>query len=159
MDFCFRHSMPGRLRLSIPALGQSRRLGEACLAWLKAQDGVRSARINYDCASLVLEYDPAQEQRLLLLLGHFKSMSLAELKALSSRAASIGVRVSETRAEIRMVKVRVMANSRKSRPTISPMNSSGISTAISDTVNDTIVNPICSEPFNAASSGESPSSR
>ncbi|WP_245302369.1 heavy metal translocating P-type ATPase [Bradyrhizobium sp. LTSP885] len=83
--------MPGRLRLSIPALGQSRRLGEACLAWLKAQDGVRSARINYDCASLVLEYDPAQEQRLLLLLGHFKSMSLAELKALSSRAAQDAV--------------------------------------------------------------------
>ncbi|WP_245321905.1 heavy metal translocating P-type ATPase [Bradyrhizobium sp. LTSPM299] len=83
--------MPGRLRLSIPALGQSHQLGEACLAWLKAQDGVRSARINYDCASLVLEYDPAQEQRLLLLLGHFKSMSLAELKALSSRAAQDAV--------------------------------------------------------------------
>ncbi|WP_426437646.1 heavy metal translocating P-type ATPase [Bradyrhizobium genosp. P] len=87
MDFCFRHSMPGRLRLSIPALGHNRRLGEACLAWLKAQNGVRSVRINYDCASLVLEYDPAQEQRLLLLLGHFKNMSLAELKALSSRTA------------------------------------------------------------------------
>jgi Cu2+-exporting ATPase len=86
MDFCFRHSMPGRIRLSIPALGQNRGLGEACVAWLKAQEGVRSARINYDCASLVLEYDPAQEQRLLLLLGHFKSMSLRELKALSSRA-------------------------------------------------------------------------
>jgi len=86
MDFCFRHSMPGRLRLSIPALGQNRRLGEACLAWLKAQDGIASARINYDCASLVLEYNPRHEQRLLLLLEHFKTMSLADLKALSSHA-------------------------------------------------------------------------
>ncbi|MBR0799734.1 heavy metal translocating P-type ATPase [Bradyrhizobium jicamae] len=86
MDFCFRHSMPGRIRLSIPALGQNRRLGEACLAWLKTQEGIASARINYDCASLVLEYNLKHEQRLLLLLEHFKTMSLADLKALSSRA-------------------------------------------------------------------------
>ncbi len=38
------------------------------------------------------------------------------------------------------------------------MNSSGISTAISETVSDKIVKPICSEPFSAASSGEFPSS-
>ena len=43
-------------------------------------------------------------------------------------------------------------------PTMSPMNSSGISTAISETVSDRIVKPICSEPFSAASSGVSPSS-
>ncbi len=42
---------------------------------------------------------------------------------------------------------------------MSPMNSSGISTAISETVRETIVKPICADPFNAASSGESPSSR
>lgn len=87
MDFCFRHSMPGRIRLSIPALGHNRKLGEACLSWLRAQDGITSARINYDCASLVLEYDPAQEQRLRMLLEHFKRMSLRELKALASHAA------------------------------------------------------------------------
>jgi heavy metal translocating P-type ATPase len=86
MDFRFCHAMPGRIRLSIPALGQNRRLGETCLAWLRAQDGIKTARINYDCASLVLEYDPAHEQRLLLLLNSFKRMGLTELKALCSRA-------------------------------------------------------------------------
>ena len=57
-----------------------------------------------------------------------------------------------------MVTASVTANSRNRRPTMSPMNSSGISTAISETVSETIVNPICSEPFSAARSGCSPSS-
>ena len=50
----------------------------------------------------------------------------------------------------------VMANSRNSRPTTSPMNSSGISTAISEMVSEMMVKPICSEPLSAASSGGSP---
>ncbi|MCC8966345.1 heavy metal translocating P-type ATPase [Bradyrhizobium sp. Pear76] len=86
MDFRFCHSMPGRIRLSVPALGQNRKLGETCLGWLRAQDGIRTARINYDCASLVLEYDPAHDQRLLMLLDSFKSMSLADLKTLCASA-------------------------------------------------------------------------
>jgi Cu2+-exporting ATPase len=73
--------MRGRVRLSIPALAVNRRLGESVLAWLKAQTGIKSARINYDCASLVLEYDPAQEAMLKLLLERLKSASLAEIKA------------------------------------------------------------------------------
>ncbi|MES5487874.1 heavy metal translocating P-type ATPase [Bradyrhizobium sp. INPA03-11B] len=86
MDFRFCHSMPGRIRLSVPALGRDRKLGEICLGWLRAQDGIRTARINYDCASLVLEYEPAHEQRLLVLLNSFKGMSLADLKALCASA-------------------------------------------------------------------------
>ena len=39
------------------------------------------------------------------------------------------------------------------------MNSSGISTAISETVSEMMVKPICAAPFSAASSGVSPSSR
>ena len=70
----------------------------------------------------------------------------------------MGVSVSETTAEIRMVTASVTANSRNKRPTMSPMNSSGMSTAIKETVNDTMVNPICSAPFNAACSGRSPAS-
>ena len=76
----------------------------------------------------------------------------------SNREHIIGVSVSETTAETRIVTLRVMANSRNSRPTMSPMNSSGISTAISEIVSDMIVNPICSAPLRAASSGLSPSS-
>ena len=54
----------------------------------------------------------------------------------------MGVNVSEMKADSRMVTLRVTANSRNRRPTMSPMNSSGISTAISETVNETMVKPI-----------------
>ena len=75
-----------------------------------------------------------------------------------SLAHIIGTRVSDTTAEIRIVTASVMANSRNSRPTTSRMNRSGISTAISETVSEMMVKPICSEPFSAACSGGSPSS-
>jgi len=39
------------------------------------------------------------------------------------------------------------------------MNSSGIRTAINETVSETMVKPICSEPFSAACKGESPLSK
>ena len=74
------------------------------------------------------------------------------------RAHIIGVSVSETTAEIRIATARVTANSRNSRPTTSPMKSSGISTAISEKVSEMMVKPICSEPFSAACSGGSPAS-
>ena len=68
----------------------------------------------------------------------------------------MGVSVSETNAEKMMVTASVTANSRNRRPTISAMNSRGISTAISETVNDTMVNPISADPLSAASMAESP---
>src|SRR5436190_367082 len=55
----------------------------------------------------------------------------------------LGVRTYRTTA-------RVMANSRNSRPMTSPMNKSGISTAMRDTVRLMMVKPICCEPLNAA---------
>ena len=70
----------------------------------------------------------------------------------------IGVSVSDTNAETRMVTARVIANSLKSLPTTSLMNNSGISTAISETVSDMMVKPICSEPLSAARIGLRPSS-
>ena len=88
MEYSFRHSMPGRIRLNVPTLCRNRGVSQNFLAWLKAQAGVRSARINYDCASLVLEYDPAQETMLRLLLERVKGASLADVKALC--AASSG---------------------------------------------------------------------
>jgi Cu2+-exporting ATPase len=88
MEYSFRHSMPGRVRLSIPALSRNRRLAETFLTWLQAQAGVRSARINFDCASLVLEYDPKQETMLRLLLERVKGASLDEVKAFCAAAAA-----------------------------------------------------------------------
>ena len=70
----------------------------------------------------------------------------------------IGTNVSDTMAEMMIVTESVIANSRNRRPTTSAMNNSGISTAISDTVSEMIVKPICSEPRNAACSGGSPAS-
>ncbi len=76
----------------------------------------------------------------------------------SKRALIIGVSDSDTAAEIRIETASVIANSRNSRPTTSVMNSSGINTAISETVSEMIVNPIWPAPFSAASIGESPAS-
>ncbi len=76
----------------------------------------------------------------------------------SQRADIIGTSVSETTAEIRIVIASVTANSRNSRPTTSLMKSSGISTAISETVSEMIVKPICVAPLHAprAQSARSP---
>ena len=65
----------------------------------------------------------------------------------------MGVRVKETAAEMMMVTPRVTANSRNNRPTTSPMNKRGMSTAMSETVRDRMVKPICLEPLRAASQG------
>jgi len=46
--------------------------------------------------------------------------------------------VRETKAETRMVTARVTANSRKRRPTTSPMKRRGMSTAMSETVRETM---------------------
>ena len=91
MEFLVRHSMPGRIRLNIPALCRKRPLAQTFLGWLSTQPGIKTARINYDCASLVLEYDPAHEPLLRTLLDRFRNTSLSELKLLaaSSQAASI----------------------------------------------------------------------
>lgn len=69
------------------------------------------------------------------------------------RAHIIGVSVSDTTAEIKIATASVTANSRNNRPTISPINSSGISTAIRENVNEMIVKPISPAPLRAAVSG------
>ena len=74
------------------------------------------------------------------------------------RAHIIGVSVKDTAAEMTIVMPSVTANSRNSRPTTSPMNKSGMSTAMSEIVSDTIVNAICSAPLSAACRGVSPAS-
>src|SRR6201996_2861854 len=88
MEYSFRHSMPGRVRLNVPALCRNRSLSEKFLTWLKGQAGVRSARINYDCASLVLEYDQKHEPMLRLMLERVKTASLADLKALCAEVTA-----------------------------------------------------------------------
>ena len=58
------------------------------------------------------------------------------------RLHSIGVRLSETKPEIRIATLMVTANSWNSRPTMPPMNSTGMNTAASESVMERIVKPI-----------------
>src|SRR6202035_5399088 len=88
MEFSVRHSMPGRVRLHVPLLCRKRSLAETVLDWLGKQAGIITARINYDCASLVLEYDPAQEPLLRAMLERFQHASLNDIKLIASSSTS-----------------------------------------------------------------------
>src|SRR2546430_9761566 len=59
-----------------------------------------------------------------------------------NRLHSIGVSVTDTTPEIRIATQIVTENSRKRRPSTPPMNSTGMNTAASESVIDTIVKPI-----------------
>jgi heavy metal translocating P-type ATPase len=93
MQFSVRHSMPGRVRLHIPVLCLKRLLAEAFLGWLGAQTGIKAARINYDCACLVLDYDPVQEPLLRALMARFRSASLADIKEIVARSKTAATQV------------------------------------------------------------------
>ena len=75
-----------------------------------------------------------------------------------TRAHSIGVSVSDTKPETTIATAIDTANSRNTRPTIPPINKTGMNTAISEKVIDTMVKPISREPFSAASNGRIPPS-
>lgn len=75
-----------------------------------------------------------------------------------NNAHSTGVSVSETKAEATTATATVTANSRNSRPMIPPMKNSGMNTAMSEKVMETMVKPICPAPFSAAAIGSIPSS-
>ncbi len=81
MQVAIRHSMPGRVRLSIPALRRKRRLSDKAFAWLSEQSGVKVVRTNYVCASFVIEYELAAKQSVLLSITRLRALSLEELSA------------------------------------------------------------------------------
>jgi len=84
MQFAVRHFMQGRVRLYVPELCQKRSLSEDFLTWLSAQHGVKSARVNYACASLVVEYDHDFHTALQDVLNQFQRMSPADLRFILS---------------------------------------------------------------------------
>ena len=75
-----------------------------------------------------------------------------------SREHIIGVVVSDTTSDTSMAAESVIANSRKSRPTMPPISRIGMNTAINDRLIDTTVNPTSRAPFRAASRGAIPCS-
>src|SRR6202012_1336855 len=82
MEFSIRHFISGRVRLHLPTLCRKRKLAESALGWLQGQPGIKSARLNYDCGSLVIEYDPSFEGILRATLGRLSLMSFDELALL-----------------------------------------------------------------------------
>ena len=66
------------------------------------------------------------------------------------RAHIIGVSVSDTNPEISTAVMIVTANSCSSRPTMPPMKNTGMNTAASEIVIDTMVNAISREPSSVA---------
>ena len=103
MEFAVRHFMAGRLRLFVPALRRRRSVAEAALGWLRGQPGIQRARINYECASLVVAFDPAHEPLLRALLGRLALMSIDDLRTLVQHTPAHAQRTSSERSVIRSV--------------------------------------------------------
>src|SRR5208282_5653533 len=82
MEFSVRHFISGRIRLHLPSLCRKQKLAEAAVTSLEAQPGIKQARMNYACASLVIEYDPSFEGMLRAMLGRLSLMSLDDLRLL-----------------------------------------------------------------------------
>ena len=75
-----------------------------------------------------------------------------------NRLHSMGVSVNETKPETRIAALIVTANSRNRRPSKPPIISTGMNTATSDSVIETIVKPISREPSSAACIADFPCS-
>ncbi len=87
MEFSVRHDIPGRIRLHVPALSAAPADAIAnIVAWLTAQDGIRQARINPACASLVVTYDAARGALLRSMLVYLGFLSPRDLIALMAEA-------------------------------------------------------------------------
>src|ERR1700730_2941986 len=93
MELTLRHSMPGRIRLCVSELRHRSLLAEATLSWLREQDGITNARINYGCASLILAHDPGLAESMQGMLDHLSGLSLDDFEAflgLPPQASQIG---------------------------------------------------------------------
>jgi heavy metal translocating P-type ATPase len=109
MELSIRHAIPGRIRLRVPVLCAPSPLAESALSWLKSQDFIHDARVNYDCASLVIEYDRTREAELESMLEMLRSFSIADIGQLLSlidptgSASAVGeARSHKTPAKARM---------------------------------------------------------
>ena len=91
MEVAIRHYLPGRLRLHVPELCRKPTVANAALAWLQAKPGVKSARLNFACSCLVLEYERAHELEL----------QVAEASARGERLAAESKAADEERTQLR----------------------------------------------------------
>ncbi len=84
MDISVRHWIPGRIRLHAPVFAQAGSAAEKLVAWLAAQDGVESARINPGNACLIVTYDQARKAELEMLLGYMRMLSPRDVLAMAA---------------------------------------------------------------------------
>jgi heavy metal translocating P-type ATPase len=89
MHFTIRHTIPGRIRIQMPALEHASSLTEATVAWLRAQAWVVGARISHDAASLIIEYDPADQEVLDSILSLLRHADIDDLRCLFARSSPI----------------------------------------------------------------------
>ena len=61
-------------------------MAQQALAFILAQPGVLSARVNYACASIVIGFDPAIEPTLRLMIGRLRLMTLDDLRLMIALA-------------------------------------------------------------------------
>jgi Cu2+-exporting ATPase len=88
MEFAVRHYMKGRVRLYIPNLCRKKKLAENAIEWLKQQQAVKNVRINYDCSSLIIEFDPQYEDLFRALFGRLRLITIDDLAAIISMGVS-----------------------------------------------------------------------
>jgi heavy metal translocating P-type ATPase len=80
-----RHDIPGRVRLHVPILNDPSALSVSLLSWLKEQDWIINSRINYHCASLIIEYELEHFQKLDEVLSLLASVGPDQLDQLIVR--------------------------------------------------------------------------
>jgi Cu2+-exporting ATPase len=83
IDYEVRHSMPGRIRLVIPAIRQTVGLNQGCAQLLKNQQGITDVRVNTQSASVVLLHNRDERD---ILSTVRKAMRKATISSLRSPA-------------------------------------------------------------------------
>jgi Cu2+-exporting ATPase len=81
IDYEVRHSMPGRLRLVIPAIRRTDGLDQGCAYLLKKQEGVTNVRVNRQSASLVLVHNYDQREMLSRVRKVMRKATLSSLRS------------------------------------------------------------------------------
>ena len=66
----------------MPELCRKPSVAEAAAGWLRGQPGIKAARLNLECASLVVEYESSREAFLQFILAQLRGASLKDVAAL-----------------------------------------------------------------------------
>src|ERR1035438_1088188 len=85
MDFEVRHFIPGRVRVFIPLLRHESPFSTSMASWVEGLSGVKSVRINYACASIVIEFDRKRPEVWAQMLFYLEYVTLDALREIVMR--------------------------------------------------------------------------